>query len=97
VDAAARSGAGDRQLSVSVRDTGEGIAPENLPFLFETFAEREDATTSKFGSAGLGLPLSKRLCDLLNGDLSVETEPGTGSTFTIRLPNNPAPPLAQAA
>jgi len=86
VDAQTRDRTGARQLSISVRDTGEGIAPENIPFLFETFAEREDATTSKFGSAGLGLPLSKRLCDLLKGELSVQSRPAAGSTFTVRLP-----------
>ncbi len=98
VDAQGRRESGERQLSISVRDTGEGIAPENIPDLFETFAEREDATTSKFGSAGLGLPLSKRLCDLLKAELRVESKPGVGSTFTILLPAAPAlPSFAQAA
>ncbi len=94
VDAEPLQGAPDSQLSISVRDTGCGIAPESLAGLFETFTERDDATTSKFGSAGLGLPLSKRLCDLLKGELLVESELGVGSFFTIRLPNIPASPVA---
>jgi signal transduction histidine kinase len=94
VDAEPLPGERGSQLSISVRDTGCGIAPENIPGLFETFAERDDATTSKFGSAGLGLPLSKRFCDLLKGELLVESELGVGSVFTIRLPNNPASALA---
>jgi signal transduction histidine kinase len=97
VDAQGRSVNGARQLSVSVRDTGVGIPPEDMPDLFETFAEREDATTSKFGSAGLGLPLSKRLCGLLKGELLVESKPGVGSTFTVLLPSPPALPLAALA
>jgi signal transduction histidine kinase len=81
----------------SVNGTGVGIPPEDMPDLFETFAEREDATTSKFGSAGLGLPLSKRLCGLLKGELLVESKPGVGSTFTVLLPSPPALPLAALA
>jgi signal transduction histidine kinase len=94
VDAEPLDAARDSQFSISVRDTGCGIAPESIPGLFETFAERDDATTSKFGSAGLGLPLSKRLCDLLKGELLVESKLGVGSVFTIRLPNSPASPVA---
>jgi signal transduction histidine kinase len=79
-------GAPESWLAISVRDTGVGIAPESLPDLFEIFVNREDATASNYGSAGLGLPLCDRLCRLLNGTLAVASEPGKGSTFTIRLP-----------
>ena len=89
-DARQPEGTSEPELSISVRDTGCGIAAESVPGLFETFAERDDATTSKFGSAGLGLPLSKRLCDLLRGEMSVETRLGVGSVFTICLPSLPA-------
>jgi signal transduction histidine kinase len=79
-------GAGESWLSIAVRDTGCGIAAESIPKLFEIFVNREDATASNYGSAGLGLPLCDRLCRLLGGNLAVESEPGKGSTFTIRLP-----------
>jgi signal transduction histidine kinase len=77
---------GEGWLSIDVRDTGVGIAPESIPKLFDVFVNREDATASNYGSAGLGLPLCNRLCRLLDGTLSVESELGKGSTFTIRLP-----------
>jgi signal transduction histidine kinase len=79
-------GADESWLSIAVRDTGCGIAAESIPKLFEIFVNREDATASNYGSAGLGLPLCDRLCRLLGGNLAVESEPGKGSTFTIRLP-----------
>jgi signal transduction histidine kinase len=77
---------GDGWLLIHVRDTGVGITSESIPNLFDVFANREDATASNYGSAGLGLPLCNRLCRLLDGTLSVESELGRGSTFTIRLP-----------
>ena len=77
---------GEGWLSIAVRDTGCGIAAESIPKLFEIFVNREDATASNYGSAGLGLPLCDRLCRLLGGSLTVESEPGKGSAFTIRLP-----------
>jgi signal transduction histidine kinase len=73
-------------LSIDVRDTGAGIAPESIPKLFDIFVNREDATASNYGSAGLGLPLCDRLCRLLGGTLTVVSELRKGSTFTIRLP-----------
>jgi signal transduction histidine kinase len=76
----------DGWLLIHVRDTGVGITSESIPNLFDVFANREDATASNYGSAGLGLPLCNRLCRLLDGTLSVESELGRGSTFTIRLP-----------
>jgi signal transduction histidine kinase len=81
-----RAAEGNGWMSIHVRDTGVGIAPESIPKLFDVFVNREDATASNYGSAGLGLPLCNRLCRLLDGTLSVESELGKGSTFTIRLP-----------
>lgn len=88
--------AGESWLSISVRDSGAGIAPENLASLFDIFVNREDATTSNYGSAGLGLPLCDRLCRLLDGNLTVASELGRGSTFTIRLPQAEATPAIGA-
>ncbi|WP_158816794.1 HAMP domain-containing sensor histidine kinase [Methylocapsa sp. S129] len=81
---------GEGWLSIDVRDTGVGIAAESIPKLFEVFVNREDATASNYGSAGLGLPLCDRFCRLLGGALTVVSELGKGSTFTIRLPQGRA-------
>jgi signal transduction histidine kinase len=73
-------------LHIAVRDSGSGIDPNRMAMLFENFEEPEDATTSKYGEAGLGLPLGQRLCRLMHGDIAVESAPGIGSCFTIRVP-----------
>jgi hypothetical protein len=70
----------------NVRDTGIGMTPEQLTRLFEAFSQADAATTRKYGGTGLGLALSRRLCRMMGGDVTVESEAGRGSTFTIRLP-----------
>jgi signal transduction histidine kinase len=77
--------AGD-QLIVDVVDTGIGIAPDQMPNLFEKFTVADDSSTSKYGGTGLGLALSQRLCKLMGGEVSVGSELGKGSCFTIRMP-----------
>ena len=73
-------------LRLSVRDTGIGIARENLRKLFQNFSQAEAWTSSKYGGTGLGLALTQKLCRLMGGDVAVESELGRGSCFTIRLP-----------
>ncbi|MDP8916087.1 MAG: HAMP domain-containing histidine kinase [Pseudomonadota bacterium] len=85
------------QIVVAVRDTGIGMAPEAIPALFEKFTVAEDASSSKYGGTGLGLALSLRLCHLMGGDISAQSELGVGSTFTIRLPVTPPASAAPAA
>jgi GAF domain-containing protein/CheY-like chemotaxis protein len=70
----------------SVSDTGIGMTPEQLTRLFTAFSQADAATTRKYGGTGLGLALSRRLCRMMGGDVTVESEAGRGSTFTIRLP-----------
>jgi CheY-like chemotaxis protein/anti-sigma regulatory factor (Ser/Thr protein kinase) len=69
-----------------VSDTGIGMTPEQLTRLFETFSQADAATTRKYGGTGLGLALSRRLCRMMGGDVTVESAAGAGSTFLIRLP-----------
>jgi GAF domain-containing protein/CheY-like chemotaxis protein len=73
-------------LTFRVSDTGIGMTPEQMTRLFQEFSQADAATTRRFGGTGLGLALSRRLCRMMGGDVTVESEPGRGSTFTIRLP-----------
>ncbi len=77
---------GHDAMVFSVNDTGIGMTPEQLAKLFEAFSQADAATTRKYGGTGLGLALSRRLCQMMGGDVIVESEVGRGSTFTIRLP-----------
>jgi signal transduction histidine kinase len=76
----------DDHLVIDVIDTGIGIAPDQITHLFEKFTVADDSSTSKYGGTGLGLALSQKLCKLMGGEVAVESEPGRGSRFTIRMP-----------
>jgi len=76
----------DDTVVFRVADTGIGIAPEDQPRIFEEFTQLEHRLQRHVRGTGLGLPLSRRLAELLGGTLSVESEPGVGSTFSVTLP-----------
>ncbi len=73
-------------MMFSVKDTGIGMTPEQLGKLFQAFSQADASTSRKYGGTGLGLVISRRFAQMMGGDVSVESEYGTGSTFTVRLP-----------
>ena len=73
-------------ITIAVADTGIGMTPEQMNKLFQEFSQASSATASKYGGTGLGLVISRRFCQMMGGDITVESELGHGSTFTIRLP-----------
>jgi signal transduction histidine kinase/CheY-like chemotaxis protein len=69
-----------------VTDTGIGLSPEQIGKLFQDFTQADASTTRKFGGTGLGLALTRRFCQMMGGDVTVQSAPGEGSVFTIKLP-----------
>ena len=83
----ARQGQDGRDwVTIAVVDTGIGMTPEQVGKLFQEFSQASSTTASKYGGTGLGLVISRRFCQMMGGDIMVESQPGRGSTFTIRLP-----------
>ncbi len=73
-------------IVLRVSDTGIGMAPEQTARLFQDFTQADASTTRKYGGTGLGLAISRRFCRMMGGDITVDSAPGQGSTFTITLP-----------
>jgi signal transduction histidine kinase len=86
IDACHREENGRDWITLAVTDTGIGMTPEQMGKLFQEFSQASSSTASKYGGTGLGLAISKRFCQMMGGDITVESEVGRGSTFTIRLP-----------
>jgi signal transduction histidine kinase/CheY-like chemotaxis protein len=77
---------GVERVRMSVSDSGIGIPPEKIDHVFDEFSQADETTTRDYGGTGLGLPISRRFCQMMGGDITVESTVGEGSTFTIHLP-----------
>ena len=85
------------QMVFDIRDTGIGMTPEQVDKLFQAFVQADSTTTRKYGGTGLGLVISRRLCNLMGGDVTVTSTPGAGSCFTARVATHPPSPAPSKA
>ena len=76
----------DGRAEASVKDTGPGISPEHLPRIFDRFYRAEESRTRKGRGTGLGLSIARDLARAQDGELTVESTPARGASFTLRLP-----------
>jgi signal transduction histidine kinase len=86
VDVRAEDGLNGPTIAIAITDSGIGIPPSAFETIFEPFRQLDTSTTRQFGGTGLGLAISRHLARILGGDIAVASVPGTGATFTLRLP-----------
>ena len=88
---ASRISNGRDWIEMSVSDTGIGMTSEQQAKLFEEFSQADASTAQRFGGTGLGLAITRKLARMMGGDVTVASEPGKGSVFTVRLPSSATP------
>ena len=76
---------GNSTIGFRITDTGIGMSEAYLPRLFETFSQEDASSTNRYGSTGLGMPITKSLVEMMNGNIEVESEKGKGTTFTVSV------------
>jgi adenylate cyclase len=79
---------GRNWIEIAVADTGIGMTPEQQAKLFEEFTQADSSTARQYGGTGLGLAITRKLARMMGGDVTVTSEPGKGSVFTVRLPGS---------
>jgi len=87
---------GNAEIEIAVEDTGIGISAEDQQYLFQAFSQVESSSTRRFLGTGLGLVISKNLASLMGGDIDMQSRPGEGSRFELRLPFKLPPPIGDA-
>src|SRR5689334_4822249 len=85
---------GRNWIEIAVADTGIGMTPEQQAKLFEEFTQADSSTARQYGGTGLGLAITRKLARMMGGDVTVTSEPGKGSVFTVRLPGSTASPTS---
>ena len=88
---------GSPGISISVSDTGIGMTPEQIAIVFEPFSQGATTTAERFGGTGLGMTISREFCRMMGGDITVESQSGTGTTFNVWLPRDVAMPATPAS
>ena len=78
-------------IELAVADTGIGMTPEQLAKLFQDFTQADSLTARRYGGTGLGLAITRKLTRMMGGDVTVQSDPGKGSVFTVRLPGGATP------
>lgn len=91
------AGPAGETLEIAVSDTGIGIAPDQQALLFNRFSQADASTTRRFGGTGLGLAIARQLARLMGGEITLQSQMGAGSVFSVRLPLRPTQPAAVEA
>jgi adenylate cyclase len=88
---------GGNWVEFAVSDTGIGMTPEQQAKLFEDFTQADSSTAQRYGGTGLGLAITRKLARMMGGDVTVESTPGKGSVFAVRLPASAASPAGRSS